>query len=110
MTEFGVEHHMAFTQPGAMRGQPPLPLGTNLCGGGALLVANPPAPTRGPPRVAGRLQPPQPWRIAVATYVRRDDPAQSILDAFIARLEAEWPGVVSSAPDIDFCRTMKGAR
>jgi hypothetical protein len=39
---------------------------------------------------------------------RTDDPgAQAILDAFISRLDAEWPGIVRSGPHIDFFRSMK---
>jgi hypothetical protein len=108
MTEFGAAHQMAFATPGGSWLGNLVPLGTNLCGGGALLVADPPAPTKGPPRAAEQ---PQPWRMAIATYVRTDDPgAQAIRDAFLSQLEAEWPGIVSAAPDVDFCRAMKGAR
>jgi hypothetical protein len=109
LKEFAAAHDMVFAARDASAGNL-VPLGTNLCARGtALLVANPlGSTTYGPPRAAGQ---PQPWRIAVATYVQTDNPgAQAIVDEFISRLEAEWPGVVRSAPDIDFCRVMKGQK
>jgi hypothetical protein len=109
LKEFGTAHDMAFTARDAWSGNL-VPLGTNLCAmNTALLVANPPtSTTRGPPRAAGQ---PQPWRVAIATYIRTDKPdAQAILDAFVTRLEAEWPGVMRSRPDIDFCRAAKAPK
>jgi len=33
-----------------------------------------------------------------------------MLDDLVATLDARWPGVLRSRPDIDFCRAMKGQR
>jgi hypothetical protein len=45
----------------------------------------------------------------VATYVPAPD-TEAELDQLVAVLEREWPGVVRSRPDPDFCRVLKARR
>jgi hypothetical protein len=48
------------------------------------------------------------WGMLIDTWVPTDDgDSAALIDDLAATLEAEWPGVLRSRPDLDFCRAAR---
>jgi hypothetical protein len=100
---FAAAHGMTFkTNPTIIAGLK----GDTLCAAGKVLIrndANYVLP--GGPPVPGA------WGTQIDVYVPADDPGQAaVIDALVATLEAEWPDVRRSRPDLDFCRAVKAGK
>jgi hypothetical protein len=98
MRTFAAAHGMAFTAD-----KTAIAIGRACTRDKALIYADSFADLKPPVRQPGQ------WHVEIDTYLadERDGP---LIDALVATLGAEWPGVMRSRPDIDFCPAMKGGR
>jgi hypothetical protein len=97
MRAFADAHNMTFTLEKNAQA-----LGRSCAKGKALIFAD--AFVDKPPV----RQPSWWWHVRIDTYLtdERDGP---LIDELVAALDAEWPGVMRSRPDIDFCPAWKRA-
>jgi hypothetical protein len=98
MRAFADEHGMAFTLKKDAHD-----LGRSCAKGKALIVAEGFLDLKPPVRQPGW------WHVQIDTYLA-DESDGPLIDDLVAALDAEWPGVMRSRPDINFCRAMKGGR
>ena len=100
MRAFAATRGMAFSVD-----KSPVAIGQACAKGKALIFADPDADFTLPLR-----QPGQWWHVVIDTYLADDRDGPALIDELVATLDAEWPGVMRSRPDMDFCRAKKGQR
>jgi hypothetical protein len=100
MRAFAATHGMAFSVDKSA-----VAIGQACAKGKALIFADPYADFTTAVR-----QPGQWWHVVIDTYLADDRDGPALIDELVATLDAEWPGVMRSRPDMDFCRAKKGQR
>jgi hypothetical protein len=98
MRAFADAHGMAFTLKNGRY------VGRACADGKALIIADTFYDDLKPP-----VRQPGWWHVQIDTYLA-DASDGPLIDELVATLEAEWPGVMRSRPDLDFCPAMKGQR
>jgi hypothetical protein len=99
MRAFADAHGMAFT----LKKNDAHDLGRACAKGKALILVDTFLDLKPPVRQPGW------WHVQIDTYLA-DASDGRLIDELVAKLDAEWPGVMRSRPDIDFCPAMKGQR
>jgi len=101
MGEFAAAHAMAFTPD-----RDKLPMHSRACSPGlALINAD---GLHGVPRPI--KLPLGTWGVQIDTWVPPYPEPLALVDELAAKLEAEWPGVLRSRPERDFCRAAKALK
>jgi hypothetical protein len=102
MRAFAAAHAMAFKPD-----PNPLPMSSRACGAGTALIAA--DGLHGGPWPIGPS--PGAWGVQIDTWVPKDSTdSAALIDELAATLETEWPGVLRSRPDMDFCRTARAQK
>jgi hypothetical protein len=82
-------------------------MSSRACGAGTALIAA--DGLRGGPWPIGPS--PGTWGVQIDTWVPKDSTdSAALIDELAATLETEWPGVLRSRPDMDFCRVARARK
>lgn len=101
MTKYAASHGMTFSTDKNNRTLP----WNSLCAPGKVQI-NSSADVREVPLVRSEH-----FHVQIMTYVPATDPdAAAAIDQLVAGLDAEWPGVMRSRPEPDFCRVFKAQK